>query len=286
MWKFTQLADWWGEQQKQSVAALDEWVEGSNYNQGVMIVAAGTQALMTFGSGFVDVLRMGDGVAKGTAAGLGQDALRVAAIFPVGKAAQMFQAAKATALAKVIVDINPSAGICAWVASAKALTQIGGTIGSKLFITVDDLAKAIGVNVRHLSGLTMEQIKIVLTKMGARVGAVRVVKSEQEVARMVSYDGSVVMVCVELERSKKIAWHAFYAYRTPIGQLRYMDRTVQTTAQRAYLSIDEIRRAYGASRMTPIQAMKIENMFVKTVANEIPRLVLPILGVVATDEHS
>ncbi|MHC1551027.1 hypothetical protein [Phyllobacterium sp. K27] len=137
---------------------------------------------MTFGSGFVDVLRMGDGVAKGTAAGLGQDALRFS---PVGKAAQMFKAAKGTALAKVIVDINPSAGICAWVASAKALTQIGGKIGSKLFITVDDLAKAIGVNVRHLSGLTMEQIKIVLTKMGARVGAVRVVKSEQEVARMV-----------------------------------------------------------------------------------------------------
>jgi hypothetical protein len=284
MWKFTELADWWGEQQKESVAVLDQWVEDSNYNQGVMIVAAGTQAVMSFGSGFVDVLRLGDGVAKGTAKGIGQDALRFVAIFPFGKAAQMLKTAKGTALAKVIVDIDPKAGICAWVASAKALTQIGTKAAGKLFVEVDDLAKAFGFNVSQIGGLNSLQIKTLLEKLGARTGAIRPVVAESEVARMVPYDGSVVMVIVELEQRGKIGWHAFYAYRTAMGQLRYMDRTVQTLAHKGYLSIDEIRIAYGATRMNPIEAMKIENMFVKTVLHEIPRLVMPVLGVIATEE--
>ncbi|MGO4339218.1 hypothetical protein AB4037_30305 [Labrys sp. KB_33_2] len=285
MWKFTELADWWSQQQKESEAILDKWVEDSNYSQGAMIVGAGTKALMTFGAGFVDVLRLGDGLAKGTAAGAGQDGLRLIAILPIGKAAQMVRSVKGAIMARLIVDINPNAGICAWVASAKALTQIGAKVDGKLFVTVEDLAKAAGLDIGALGGLSMQGMEKILTQLGARCGAIRLVKVEQDVARMVGHDGSVVMVIVEFERFGSTNYHAFYAYRTAIGQLRYMDRSVQAATTKIYQGIAEIAKVYGTPAMKPIQAMKIENMFVKTVAHELPRLVLPVLGVVASEDR-
>jgi hypothetical protein len=60
---------------------------------------------------------------------------------------------------------------------------------------------------------------------------------------------------------------------------------VQAASTKIYQSIDEIAKIYGAEAMKPIQAMKIENMFVKTVAHELPRLVLPVLGVVASEDR-
>lgn len=54
-----------------------------------MAAAATTKAFMTVGAGFVDMLRLGDVVEEGSLKGVGEDALRVVAIFPVGKAASM-----------------------------------------------------------------------------------------------------------------------------------------------------------------------------------------------------
>jgi hypothetical protein len=87
MWILTDVADWWDKKNQQSEAVLDQFVADSGYSQGAMIVAAGAHAFTTFGAGFVDVLRLGDGIKKGTLAGAGTDALRFAAIFPFGKAA-------------------------------------------------------------------------------------------------------------------------------------------------------------------------------------------------------
>lgn len=122
MWYFTEIADWWEGKRKETDAILDRWVEDSGYSQGAMIIAATTKALTTFGAGFVDILRLGDGIRAGTLKGAGVDTLRFVAIFPFGKAAKTLKSVRGVKRAKVIIDIpGPH---CFWVASAKALTQI------------------------------------------------------------------------------------------------------------------------------------------------------------------
>jgi hypothetical protein len=106
-WIFTDIADWFDQQKRQANRALDSAVETSGYNQGVMLVAAGTHAAMEFGGAFVDILRLGDGVRAGGLGGWGKDALRMVAIFPVGKAAQMMKTMKGTKAAQVVVDSCP-----------------------------------------------------------------------------------------------------------------------------------------------------------------------------------
>lgn len=122
MWYFTDIANWWESSRTDTDKILDQWVEDSDYNTGVMIVASTTKAITTFGAGFVDILRLGDGVKKGTLKGVGADALRVVAIFPYGKAAKTIKSLKGLSRAKVIVDTGgPN---CFWVASAKAFAQV------------------------------------------------------------------------------------------------------------------------------------------------------------------
>ena len=76
MWYFTEVADWFKKNMHESERALDQWVESSGYSTGTMVTASTTKAFMTFGAGFVDLLKLGDGVKEGTLKGVGEDALR------------------------------------------------------------------------------------------------------------------------------------------------------------------------------------------------------------------
>jgi hypothetical protein len=182
MWKFTEIADWWGGKRRESSAALDAWVESSNYNEGVMIVAASTEALMTFGAGFVDVLRLGDGVKEGTLKGVGTDAMRALAIFPVGKTANLLKSSKGVTVAKVVVDTGgPN---CFWVASAKAFAQIGQKLNGKLLVSVEDIAKALGMPMTTPWKIpTLETGLSYLRAIGAKVVPVRPVSSASVLPR-------------------------------------------------------------------------------------------------------
>jgi hypothetical protein len=285
MFYFTEIADWFNFKRMQTDSILDRWVEVSNYDHGVMIVASTTKAFTTFGSGFVDVLRLGDGIKEGSLSGLGVDALRLVAIFPVGKVASLFRSAKGLTLAKVIVDTGgPN---CFWVASAKAFGQIGHKFNGKLYASVDDIAKALGMDMNKLWPIpNLSAGMSYLQQLGAKVGVVKNVASATEVEKMVPFDGSVVMIAVNVIRNGKVAGgHAIYAFRTVFGQIRYMDRTVGELSKKAYTSIKEIAPLYGASALTPYQAAVLHNVFVKTVAHDIPRLVMPILGVIATEKN-
>jgi hypothetical protein len=287
MWKFTELAEWWEGKHKESDAALDGWVESSNYSEGAMIVAASTKALMTFGAGFVDVLRLGDGVKDGTLKGMGTDAMRALAIFPVGKAANLFKSARGVTLAKVVVDTGgPN---CFWVASAKAFTQIGQRFNGKLLVSVEDLAKALGMPMTKIKQIPNLSTGIgYLKELGAKVGPVRRISDAADIAKMVPLNGGVVMIAVHVKRGTTTAGHAFYAYRNSIGQIRYMDREVGKMGaegiRSVFTSIEEIGVLYGA-KLIPYEAALIENVVVKSVLHEAPRLFIPILGVIATNSQ-
>lgn len=283
MWRFTEVADWFEGKRAQSDKILDQWVESSNYSQMVMITAASTKALTTFGAGFVDVLRLGDGIKEGSLSGVGTDALRFIAIFPVGKVASLMKSAKGVASAKLVVDIGgPN---CFWVASAKALAQIGHKYRGKLFASVEDLAKALGMNMTALWQIPSLAAGVAhLQKLGAKVGAVKAIAATKDIEKMVPFNGSVVMIAVRVMKGGKVvAGHAVYAFRNTIGQVRYMDRTVGGLTPKVYKTLSDIAPAYSATALVPYQAAVIHNMFVKSVVHDVPRLVMPILGVIASE---
>jgi hypothetical protein len=70
--------------------------------------------------------------------------------------------------------------------------------------------------------------------------------------------------------------------------MRFMDRTVglitQSGVRGVYTSIEEIAPMYNASALVPYEAAVIRNVFVKSIAEDIPKLVIPLLGVVATED--
>jgi len=288
MWHFTEVADWFEKNRAQSDEILDQWVEESNYNKGIMIAASTTKALTTLGAGFVDLLRLGDGVKEGSLEGVGTDALRFVAIFPVGKATSMIKSAKGISAAKFIADTGgPN---CFWVASAKALRQVGQKYKGRLLIGVDDLAKALKMPAQNpwiIPSLTTGISY--LQRLGAKTGGIKKVATTKDIVKILPRDGSVVMIAVNVMKDDKIvAGHAIYAFRNLFGQVRFMDRTVgraiRSGTQGVYKNIEELAPVYGANALIPYEAAILHNVFVKSVLHEIPRLVIPILGVMATEE--
>jgi hypothetical protein len=288
MWFFTDLADWFDERKSQANRMLDSAVESSGGNQGVILAAVAGHTIMELGGSVVDLARLGDGIKAGGLKGWGQDALRVVAIFPVGKTAQVIKTAKGTTAAKVVADIMPRAGICAWVASAKGLRQIEHSFNGKILATVDDLVKAVGVHPYSVGGLSMSQITFMLNQIGAKVGVARKVKSMREVERMVPFDGSVVLFGVKgtrIKTGKKIE-HLVYAYRDlgGLGPVKIMDRTVNKAAHRPYRNLAELAERYTVHSYTPSSAVVLHNVFVRTLY-DLPRLVVPVPAVIGTYEE-
>ncbi len=286
MWYFTDVADWFENKRSQTDSILDQWVEDSGYSTGTIIVASTTKAFTTFGAGFVDLLRLGDGISEGSLKGAGQDALRFVAIFPFGKAASMLRSAKGVTLAKVVVDTGgPN---CFWVASAKALAQISHKHNGQLMASVDDIAKSLGMSMNNL--LTIPSLAAGLThlrRLGAQVGPIKPVSKIDDLSRMLPHDGSVAMMVVDVMKyNQRVGRHAIYAFRNSIGQIRFMDRTVGNGVKSVFRSLDDIAAEYPqASHFLAVEAALIKNVFVKTFAHDSPRLVIPLLGVIATEER-
>lgn len=249
-----------------------------------MVAASTTKAFTTFGAGFVDLLRLGDGVKEGSLKGVGADALRFVAVFPVGKAASMIKSAKGVSVAKLIADTGgPNS-------SAKALRHVGQKFKGRLLVGVDDLALALEMPQNALwvipnlaTGMSH------LRRIGARTGAIKKVTSAKDIAKILPKDGSVVIVAVHVMRNGKVVvGHAIYAFRNTLGQVRFMDRTVgkvlQSGTQGIYKSIEELAPVYGASAIVPYEASVLYNVFAKSVLHETPRLVIPVLGVMVEEK--
>lgn len=283
MWYFTEIADWFDNEKAQSDLILDRWVDESHYNHGVMIVAATAKSFTTFGAGFVDVLKLGDGIKGGTLKGVGQDALRVVAIFPVGKVAGLLKSANGVASAKLVADTGGRH--CFWVTSAKAFAQIGQKSQGKLLASVEDIAKTLGMSMDALWKIPNLSIGIAyLQQLGAKVGLVKSVETIRDVERMVPFDGSVVIVTIGLMKPGEAVGHAIYAFRNAFGKIRYMDRSLGKASDAVFESIASIGIKYGATSVEVLQAAVLHNVFVKTLAHDLHRLVMPILGIIASEK--
>jgi hypothetical protein len=125
--------------------------------------------------------------------------------------------------------------------------------------------------------------------IGVKVGPVVKVANVDDIARILPRDGSVVMIAVHVMRNGSVvAGHAIYAFRNAMGQVRFMDRTVgrviASGMQGVYKSIDELAPVYGATAIVPYEASVLYNVFVKTFAHDAPRLVIPVLGMMAEEK--
>jgi len=85
-----------------------------------------------------------------------------------------------------------------------------------------------------------------------------------------------------------IGGHAIYAFKDVIGRLRFFDRTVGAPIGGAtrgiFTSIEEIAPYYGATAIVPYEASVIYNVYLKSIGFELPKLVIPILGVMAENK--
>jgi hypothetical protein len=127
-----------------------------------------------------------------------------------------------------------------------------------------------------------------LQRLGARVGPIVKVSGAGDIAQMVPHNGSVVMFAVKLVKNGLVTdRHALYAFRNIAGQVRFMDRTVgrpvAAGTQGVYTKLEDIARLYGAT-FEPYEAAVVFNVFVKFIGFEVPKLVIPVLGVIAVED--
>lgn len=70
--------------------------------------------------------------------------------------------------------------------------------------------------------------------------------------------------------------------------MRFFDRTVGArfcgATRGVFKSADEIAPYYGATSIVPYEAATLQNVYIKSVGFEMPKLAIPILGVIAEEE--
>lgn len=145
-------ADWWDKQKSETEQILDDWVM-ENPHWWVIGAATAVHTSMVLGQGFVDVLRLGQGVAEGTAGGVGKDALRLLVVLgPLVRAGAVASRTliplARSANIKIAVQVSGVTGPCTFQAVNNALAV---TKGKNLFITVNDMAKALGLSLSNVA---------------------------------------------------------------------------------------------------------------------------------------
>lgn len=261
MWLFTDLANKWDANRKQTEGILDDYVS-RNPNQFAIIVATSVHTAMTLGSGIVDLLRLGDGVVKGTWRGAGEDSLRVIGVAaPAAKGLQVYKSFVNTKLAKLIVDIGGPR--CSWINSAKALTQTGHkSTNGKLFASVQDLLDTMRVNMDNALGISLHNMVAKLNSIGARTRSVIDVSSVNQVLKYLKSDGSVVLVSLKgMKDGQRTGGHAVYFFKDHLGRVRIMDRTGQ------YQTLTELVARYRQfDEFIPRAIAPIDNIYAKFIA--------------------
>jgi hypothetical protein len=202
---------------KQAKKELDVFVD-NNPNLFGVVVATATSTAMEVGAGVVDTLRFGQGLAEGGVGGVVKDTLRLIGLAgPLGRGAKIVQTSINARLARMIVDTG--GGICGWVSGAQALRQTG----TRGFVTMEDLAKALGKRLETLGGSTLQERVQEFRKLGARIPLIKT-GSFDEVVKMTKNNGNVTMISVYGYRNSEKVGHAVYAFRDNFGRLRIMDR--------------------------------------------------------------
>lgn len=274
------IADWWDKQHSISKKALDDFVDENPGVFGVVIATAVATA-MDVGKGTVDVLRLGEGVAEGTAGGITQDVLRALSIAgTVGKGAKIIkEVVSKSRMMKLIVD--PGGGRCAYVSATQALRQTG----QKAFASVDDLAKELGMSLDEMGGANAAQIRAFMLKAKAAIGPGLKFRSWSEIEKVVPHDGSVVSFGVNFANG---GGHRLYAFRDALGRVKIMDRGGLAGRLPEVLdSLEAVAKKYGRGTVKSFnEGFTIKDLFLKFVGPKgTATLAMEVLGTTAFDSE-
>jgi len=294
MWVFTKIADWFDKTRHDNEKFIDSqlqpWVATTIYedhawyrNVGVWTAAGTLYALNKFtttvAAGFVDVLRLGDGVQEG-GWGYGKDAMRMLMVvgpalrgaryaiagiqeLDIGQAA-LNQARAAGASFEEALRLVPWAGNCGWVAAARLLRLTGNGALSEL----SDLARASGLDVTETGGLrSVTDLDAPLRFLGAPTKTATI-KGMEGLADLVNENpNGAVMFSVRWLRDGVRQGHALIAVRNFFGGLSILDRS-----GRLYASLAEMPYAGIANAVVDSTALLVRNSMAVTSIETIPTL--------------
>jgi hypothetical protein len=268
MWLFTDLADWWDEKKQESSKYLHEFVDEHD-SWWAIAIAGSVQTAMNLGGGFVDVLRLGDGVRQGTWRGVLQDGLRLLSLAgPIAKVGR--------GVSRVLVP-NPGGKICAWVSATQALRQTG----VQHFATIEDIALAAG---KVPGGATMMELEQILTAAGADVRVLSTPATMAAVNELVRANPQgVVMFGIRWVSSKgATVRHALYAFRNVLGKVKIVDRSGKVVE-----SLSELEGVYkGISAATPEAATFVKNAQIVQLINGTSAAAVEVRAVMLANEET
>jgi hypothetical protein len=255
MWVFTEIADWYDKERASNARFLENAADHTDNDFLGALAWTGIGAVRIlntfaggFAGGFVDVLRIGDGVQEG-GWGYGKDALRALAVagpvLRVGRYALGLVAA---------VDATPAVGNCGWVAASRAARMTG----TQHFATVGSLAQALGLTIQDTGGLGTAGIRTIIQQIGGEANLLGAVNSFEEVQAIARANPDAVIIFpVRFMRSVSRAGpgasgaliesladngHALIA-KSVGGVVFIVDRS-----GKVYRSLDELARVYSAEQ--------------------------------------
>lgn len=195
------LATWWDKNKKESEQALNDFVDAYPH---WWALAATVQTTMDVGSGFVDVLRFGEGMAEyhetGKAAPLIQDAFRGLTIASgaakvIGSSGVAGRAGPAIGRAVGLYeDVAPTKGICAPIAVGNAVRRVG----QRLMLSLDEIAIAHGRagGILSAESVTMEESVSALKALKVEHEVIPQAQSWENVVNLLKQRKGVMMVRV------------------------------------------------------------------------------------------
>ena len=209
----SRVADWWDSKHNEAENIMQEWINNSNsdlelYSKAA--VASVTKATMVIGAGFVDILRIGEGIKTGGTWGYVQDGLRLLSLAgPVARLGRL-------GFAKWTFD--PGGSICASVATAKVLKHTG----TALFVKATDVLKGTG----GIAPKDLSSFVPFLNSVGAAFRQVSKWNLNELKVLVQSNPKSVVLFGVKwVTPAGDHAGHALYAFRDTFGFFKIADRT-------------------------------------------------------------
>lgn len=281
MWVFTEIADAWDRLREEDGRFLDQqflgWTEyalahaddpewysslrNAAIYTGVGLGYATWTLSTTVATGFIDTLRLGDGIMEG-GWGYGKDALRL--LMVAGPALRLGRIGLSRLAS---VDAFPATGTCAYVAAAKALRMTG----VKHFAAVEDLAKVAGIAAPNFPAVTSIATVVVpyIQQLG---GVARAIKGtaaaggvEKALASAVAANPSgVIMFGVRWTTGGRGVGHAMIAARVG-GRMVILDRTGKVVTSLSKLpykgiataTLDEMVLIEQATAATVMEALGV-----------------------------
>lgn len=221
------IADSWEQQRRESQAILGNLVQ-EHPNIGMVVVATALDTAMTFGSGTVDILRLGQGVQQRSWSGVLQDGLRLLSIIGTGQF--IIRVFRPAAIARgVETAASAELGICSFVAGTQALKLTGTKFG----VVVDDLLIQSGFqaakflksgyepNIYHL-----RLLKEGLEQLGARVKYLGNAGNLDGLkAAALANKKGVIHFAIRWKMDGNAVGHAMVAFVDATGAFKILDRS-------------------------------------------------------------